>query len=99
MILTKRQANSLKAAERLFTGKLVGDAGRHLGDAGEVADSVVAGGHLRIAEMEQMNSWPALIFGLGADPLQQSGVPLGSNTITHPRAGCPGDEHPARRVC
>ena len=59
-------------------GELARDPGRDLGDPREVADGVVAGAPLRIAQVEEVEL--ALATGalhFGPDPLDQLGVALG----------------------
>ena len=61
-----------------LVGQLVGNAGCHLGDAGERAHRVVARADAWIAQMEDIDLLlPAGAPGLGIDPLEQVGVALG----------------------
>ena len=74
--------------------ELVGDAGGHLGDAREAADGVVAGGDLRVAEVEEVEvPSPPGPLGLGIDPAQQVRVALGVEDDDHvPAADVLGDQ-------
>ena len=75
MMLTNRHANSLNAAELPWLGSLVGDPGRHLGDAREIADGVVAGRNPGVSEMEHVERAGAPgAPGLGVHPSQQPGI-------------------------
>ena len=74
---------------------MVGDAGCHLGDAGEIADGIVTGGDFGVTEMKHVKVLGASRpLGLGVHASQEIGVPLRIENNYHiATADILGDEY------